>query len=55
MKLRKVEINVYGRWMIGYTYGNTDSQGRIGIKMFAPNGASDWFLPEYVRETEREV
>jgi len=48
--MRKVEVLVYGQWVEGWTFGNKDASGRIGIKMGKPSGPSDWFLPEYVRE-----
>ena len=48
--MRKVEVLFYGQWVEGWTFGNKDASGRIGVKLGKPSGPSDWFLPEYVRE-----
>lgn len=49
-KMRRVEVCLDGHWMEGWTFGNTDSEGRTGVKLGTPSGASDWYLPEFVRE-----
>ena len=47
--MRQVRVCLYGRWVVGWTFGNTDAQGRIAVKLLTPGGDSLWFLPEYVR------
>ena len=46
--MKKVKVYLCGEWVIGWTHGNTDSLGRLGVKLEKPSGPADWYLPEYV-------